>query len=575
MNLLPVVDRELRLAAQKPLTYWVRPFVALVALVASGALLLAPRYGVLGITRLGPDLLAWLSALGFLYCLLAGLHFTADCLSEERREGTLGLLFLTELSPLDVVLGKLAATSLNAFYGLVALFPMLALPVLLGGVTGAEIWKMTLVLANTAFFSLATGILASAVCQREAEAKWLAASLLLGLACGFWPLVAGWIVQRLLKSPHGWATVPAVGLLVVMLWPLPLLSWLLPSPAFSYYLALRPQSLPSTQYFWASLTIVNLAGWTFLWLASRWVRGFLVEEGVSADPPSEEAEAHEPSANEAAVVRAKSQARLLDQDPVQWLTSRASHTGATVSWLCAIYAAVILGMPLVPSLISATSGESLLLIALGIIPFLALAYLLAAQAGRFFIEGRLSGALELILVTPVDRDQILSAQWVTLKQVLLIPFLILEFVQLAGGAWYRLSLRPSAEVAGWAVWLLLPVATFAGAVALFFAVGWMGMWQAWIARRASVAAIKTVLYVVLLPGLLLNFTPVGDMIPNLTGWTSGAPGFAFLLQSVQGLGVSLAFMFWAKRRLRKALQIVYALEPRSAKVQGDRDILGA
>ena len=45
------------------------------------------------------------------YCLLSGVWFTADCLSEEKREGTLGLLFLTDLKGYDVVLGKLVATS--------------------------------------------------------------------------------------------------------------------------------------------------------------------------------------------------------------------------------------------------------------------------------------------------------------------------------------------------------------------------------------------------------------------------------------------------------------------------------
>ena len=44
------------------------------------------------------------------YCLLSGVWFTADCLSEEKREGTLGLLFLTDLKGYDVVFGKLVAT---------------------------------------------------------------------------------------------------------------------------------------------------------------------------------------------------------------------------------------------------------------------------------------------------------------------------------------------------------------------------------------------------------------------------------------------------------------------------------
>ena len=53
-----------------------------------------------------------LMMISFIYSLVAGRRFTADCLSEEKREGTLGLLFLTDLKGYDVVLGKVAATSL-------------------------------------------------------------------------------------------------------------------------------------------------------------------------------------------------------------------------------------------------------------------------------------------------------------------------------------------------------------------------------------------------------------------------------------------------------------------------------
>jgi hypothetical protein len=37
-----------------------------------------------------------ISGLTFAYSLLAGTGATADCLSEEKRDGTLGLLFLTD-----------------------------------------------------------------------------------------------------------------------------------------------------------------------------------------------------------------------------------------------------------------------------------------------------------------------------------------------------------------------------------------------------------------------------------------------------------------------------------------------
>ena len=96
-------------------------------------------------------------ALGF--CLLAGIFLTADCLSEEKRDGTLGLLFLTDLRGYDVVLGKLIATSVHAVYGLLAIFPVLALPLLMGGVTGGEFWRVVLVLPSRSCFRSVWGCL--------------------------------------------------------------------------------------------------------------------------------------------------------------------------------------------------------------------------------------------------------------------------------------------------------------------------------------------------------------------------------------------------------------------------------
>src|SRR5207247_5618088 len=79
------------------------------------------------------------------YCLLRGVGLTADCLSEEKREGTLGLLFLTDVRGYDVVFGKLVATSLNALYGVLAIVPVLAVPLLMGGVAAGEFGRIALV----------------------------------------------------------------------------------------------------------------------------------------------------------------------------------------------------------------------------------------------------------------------------------------------------------------------------------------------------------------------------------------------------------------------------------------------
>ena len=124
MTFLPIVERELRVAARKPATFWLRVAAALVALVIGGSVMLLTLTPFGGRTPMGGPIfgtLTWLSLAG---ALSAGLFFTSDCLSEEKREGTLGFLFLTDLRGYDVVLGKLLATSLRCVFALLAMFPV-------------------------------------------------------------------------------------------------------------------------------------------------------------------------------------------------------------------------------------------------------------------------------------------------------------------------------------------------------------------------------------------------------------------------------------------------------------------
>ena len=106
MTVLPIVERELRVAARGRRTYWLRMAVALGA-VFIGACIFVLTLG-LPSELTGRHIFGWLSGLLLLYCLAYGRRSTADCLSQEKREGTLGLLFLTNLKGHDVVLGKLA-----------------------------------------------------------------------------------------------------------------------------------------------------------------------------------------------------------------------------------------------------------------------------------------------------------------------------------------------------------------------------------------------------------------------------------------------------------------------------------
>src|SRR6478672_9571804 len=128
MTFLPIVGRELRVASRKGGTYWTRSLIGGAAVLVGG--------WFFGISAgMKPEQTAqmtfvWLSIVGMIYALFAGRRFTADCLSSEKREGTLGLLFLTDLKGYDIVFGKLAATSLSGFFGLLAIVPVLGLPMM-------------------------------------------------------------------------------------------------------------------------------------------------------------------------------------------------------------------------------------------------------------------------------------------------------------------------------------------------------------------------------------------------------------------------------------------------------------
>lgn len=109
MIFLPIVERELRVAARRRATYWVRTAFGAGAIAIGFFIWLDNRFSPANV--FGQNLFAAFAGLSVFYCLTGGLRSTADCLSEEKREGTLGLLFLTDLRGHDVILGKLAATS--------------------------------------------------------------------------------------------------------------------------------------------------------------------------------------------------------------------------------------------------------------------------------------------------------------------------------------------------------------------------------------------------------------------------------------------------------------------------------
>jgi ABC-type transport system involved in multi-copper enzyme maturation permease subunit len=159
------MQRELRESARRPLNHWLR----LGSAVGGVALfcLICPDPGSRE-SDLGIHLFTNIHALVLvlIFCLIP--VTVAERVARERREETLGLLFLTPLTPSGVVAGKCLAVALNFFTLWLALFPLLTIPFLTGGIN----WNCWVAAVSVEFSFLllcfAVGLLASALTKTTA-----------------------------------------------------------------------------------------------------------------------------------------------------------------------------------------------------------------------------------------------------------------------------------------------------------------------------------------------------------------------------------------------------------------------
>src|SRR5579862_7665175 len=131
MTLPPIVERELRVAARKHFTYWGR---LLAALAGAGLVTWILSVSSTSGATNGATVFRDLSIFVFVYAALGATLMTSDSISKERRESTLGLLFLTDLKGYDIVSGKLVATGINLLHAILAVLPVLAVVLPLGAV---------------------------------------------------------------------------------------------------------------------------------------------------------------------------------------------------------------------------------------------------------------------------------------------------------------------------------------------------------------------------------------------------------------------------------------------------------
>ena len=524
----PIVERELRVAARRRGTYWLRALTALWAIALFGWLLLLLVSENLPPSEQGRYLFLTLFTVGFAHCLLAGAGLTADCISKEKRDGTLGLLFLTDLKGFDIVLGKLAATSLSSIYAVLGIVPVVALPVQLGGITGTELWQAALVLLNTTFFSLSAGLLVSTLSLNERKAMF--ATVLLIIVVTSLPFAL--MFMRL-------AGAGARPITPSFVWPL-----LVASPAYTFCFIAAANTpvgmffpVPAAS-FWGSLAGIHLASWALLLMACGVLPNIWQVRATHSwwQRQRERIMQWTFGATEA---RRLHRRRLLQINPFLWLMHRERAKPFYV-WMFLGSMAAIWSMGLFTEagrfMFDKEVIGPLMLLTAGV-----LKVWVTSEACTRLSEDRRIGALELLLSTPLSTGEILHGHWLAFRRQFAKPIFLLLVL---GFFVFRIQ-------AGTRPWLMNSVLLVADVIAL----GWVGMWLGLTTRNVSRAILGSLTRIFVVPWLLfyvLWYLLDVDAAPR---WGAGRAESAKLFGDYLWLGLRLAgdFVFgfwWARRHLR-------------------------
>jgi hypothetical protein len=529
MTFLPIVARELRTASRRRSTYWVRSGAALVVMVIGSWFFLVSQNQPPN--QIAMALFGILTGGAVIYCLFSGVRSTADCLSEEKREGTLGLLFLTDLKGYDVVVGKLVATSLNGFYGVLAVVPMLALPLLLGGVTPGEFGRMALVAINTLFFSLAAGICISALCRSARNAMGMTLLLILLITAGL-PALGAWLgfVVRAKEVPVG---------------------FLLPSAGFTYYLAFDSAFIRTGKAFWWSLASIHALGWLFLALASLIAPRSWKDRPAGAQRLRWNERLRAWSYGDPAE-RASFRRSLLNQNAYFWLAARARLKPAAV-WA----ALALLGCGWAWGLAKYHRDwlSEFMYFATGVVLNLLMKVWFASETGRQLAADRTHGALELLLSTPLTVRDILRGQWLALKRQFLGPGIVVLAV------FFIFMLASASEVSAAddrAAWLLFWASLMVLLVADLTALYWVGLWQGLTAKNPNRATSAALTRIMVLPCIGFGFASLLVSLLSINRETDLGPKFFLTLWVALSLAADIGFGAWARHKLLAEFRVAAA-----------------
>ncbi len=485
-------------------------------------------------SRVGGEVFSVLAGFAMVYALLTGPLTTADSLARERREETLGLLFLTNLRSYDVVLGKLAAASLDIVLGLFGALPLMAIPFLLGGVSLTEAGCVALAIGNLVVLSLAVGIWASALTTSSRAALGITLLVLSFLTLG---------LPAILDGLCGIDASARLGPWVYMCCPIYLMGITLD----------RPVQLPCWEY-WLNLGATQLLSW--LLLAAACVASGRAWRGL---PESRWRMKLKSWLDRLKHGRPRARERwrqMLDRNPITWLEGRERLQSRMIRLALLISTTIWAINCLLAPLRWVDEGTAVLW---PMVSHYVFCLWLAIQSPRRLADDKRSGALELLLCTPLKPAQIVRGYSQGLWRVFGPPFLfIMAFGSFLVLAYYVARWQRSSWFSNEMVWLwigelvVFPIQAWAFArVGIFF-----GLRQG----NSIKATVKLVWLMGLLPYLLFYGAIICYSVLRL--WSlSFAAEAACLMWVFCHLVICIPLLVQASRRLRLDFRNLAAEDP--------------
>lgn len=472
--MLPIVQRELQVAARSRYFYKWRLRTGVCLVLVSFAILLSTSGGLQ--PGLAGGSFRTLCFFALLLCLVEGIRKTSDTISEEKRAGTLGFLFLTNLKGFDIILGKLTAAAIRSFNTLLAFVPVLAVTLLLGGTTGGEFWRTALGLVVAMGLSLSVCVFTSTI-SRE---KFLGAGTMALVTICILPIATQFLV------------------------PVPAREWISAASPFSLLFNAASDVVyrRTPAIYWAGigwLGLISIISIMAASLAMPHVWQERLRKGSARKIPRRS------SPQEVLKRRV-----MLDRNPAIWLMfdrqgRRWLHGFVYVVGAGTAAVLIFLHMVLPDGNLNLPNEFHLVVAGIAAAAIICAAYLYTArESSRNLAEARQNGALELVLSTPLKVDAIIHGQMLALTSTLarpagvvcLLAIYILVFSLFT-------SNTPS---------LLFAIKTVTECVLGFFTVAKFGMWMALTSKGATRAYLKTIAIGIVLPHLVCTPTIVNQIV---------------------------------------------------------------